>query len=74
MAFPQSGRVIAMPVPSSYNDVTVEKHIRDYTGWVWYDRTFFVPETWSIRAYHVWLRFGGVNYAAAVVFTLYSII
>ena len=60
-----------MPVPSSYNDVTVEKNLRDYTGSVWYDRTFFVPDTWRLQAYHVWLRFGGVQYAASVVSILY---
>lgn len=30
-----TGAVIAMPVPSSYNDVTQDKDIRDHIGWAW---------------------------------------
>ena len=30
-----SGEVIDMPVPSSYNDVTQVKAIREHIGWVW---------------------------------------
>ena len=43
----QTGPVIPMPVPSSYNDVTQDKLLRDFTGWVWYDREFFVPLSWK---------------------------
>lgn len=56
-----------MPVPSSYNDVTVDKQIRDHVGLVWYDKSFFVPESWRQQGYRVWLRFGSVHYAAQVV-------
>lgn len=61
-----SGPTIPMPVPSSYNDLTQLKEIRDYVGVVWYDRTFFVPTSWSENQ-RVWLRFGSVCYAAQVV-------
>ncbi|CAC5363453.1 uidA [Mytilus coruscus] len=37
----KTGPVIPMPVPSSYNDVTQDKSLRDFTGWVWYDKEFF---------------------------------
>uniref|UniRef100_A0A8D8YBZ1 Beta-glucuronidase n=1 Tax=Cacopsylla melanoneura TaxID=428564 RepID=A0A8D8YBZ1_9HEMI len=61
-----TGDVIPMPVPSSYNDVSLEKDVRDHVGIVWYDRTFYVPDTWRHQGYHVWLRFGSVHYAAQV--------
>ncbi|KAJ9592381.1 hypothetical protein L9F63_015949 [Diploptera punctata] len=60
----QTGEVIPMPVPASYNDITQDKNIRDHLGLVWYDRTFFVPEVW--RQNLVWLRFGSVHYTAQV--------
>lgn len=63
----QTGDVISMPVPSSYNDITVSKEIRDHLGVVWYDRTFFAPDSWRQQGYRVWLRFGSVHYSAQVV-------
>ena len=30
-----SGPVIDMPVPASYNDVTQNSSIRDFIGWAW---------------------------------------
>lgn len=53
-----------MPVPSSYNDITEKKDIRDYVGNAWYDREMFVPTSWNKGA--VLLRFGSVNYHAEV--------
>ena len=63
----QTGPTIPMPVPASYNDITQDKAIRDHVGIVWYDRTFYVPQTWNSNLTKVWLRFGGVHYAAEVV-------
>ncbi|MCL2320844.1 MAG: beta-glucuronidase [Oscillospiraceae bacterium] len=37
---------IVMPVPASYNDITTDASIRDHIGNVWYERTFFVPDSW----------------------------
>ncbi|XP_022164061.1 beta-glucuronidase [Myzus persicae] len=62
----KTGPVLQMPVPSSYNDVMVDKKIRDHVGLVWYDRSFFAPESWRQQGYRVFLRFGSVNYAAQV--------
>ncbi|XP_067008358.2 beta-glucuronidase isoform X2 [Anabrus simplex] len=62
----QTGETMPMPVPSSYNDITQDKAIRDHLGLVWYDRTFFVPQSWLQNKNRVWLRFGSVNYAAQV--------
>lgn len=63
--FPQVGKVIQMPVPSSYNDITTSREIRDHVGAVWYQRLFFVPSTWQEQ--RVFVRFGSVNYLAQVV-------
>ncbi|XP_052132709.1 beta-glucuronidase, partial [Frankliniella occidentalis] len=64
--FLQTGEVIPMPVPASYNDVTTERYIRDHVGVVYYDRTFFVPANWDAGSSRVWMRFGSVHYAAKV--------
>ncbi|CAH0563529.1 unnamed protein product [Brassicogethes aeneus] len=58
-------KVILMPVPSSYNDITTDPSIRDHVGIVWYDRTFFVPKYWSDIG-RTWIRFESVSYAAQV--------
>lgn len=59
-----SGDVLQMPVPSSYNDITVEAGVRDYIGWAWYDRNFYVSKGWE--GSRVMLRFGSVHYTAMV--------
>ncbi|XP_066588121.1 uncharacterized protein [Prorops nasuta] len=55
---------IKMPVPSSYNDITTSKILRDHVGTVWYQRSFFVPSSWMGQ--RVFIRFGSVNYLAQV--------
>ena len=35
------------PVPASYNDIFTDIAIREHVGWVWYERTVFVPRGWS---------------------------
>lgn len=60
------GQTIVMPVPASYNDITEDSSLRDHVGTVWYERKFFVPESWKKDSL-VWIRFGSVNYAAIVV-------
>ena len=37
---------LAMPVPASYNDITLDSGLRDYVGWAWYDRTFYASSGW----------------------------
>uniref|UniRef100_A0A8C2Z1L2 Beta-glucuronidase n=1 Tax=Cyclopterus lumpus TaxID=8103 RepID=A0A8C2Z1L2_CYCLU len=34
----ETGPVIDMPVPASYNDITQDPTLRDFIGWVWYER------------------------------------
>ncbi len=45
----QSGPVMDMPVPSSYNDITSSKELQLFVGWVWYDRDFFVSPDWKSK-------------------------
>lgn len=58
-----------MPVPSSYNDMTEDPSLRDHVGTVWYDRNFFIPNSW-IDNNRIWIRFGSVHYEAIVVSSL----
>ena len=53
-----------MPVPSSYNDISTSAAIRDFVGWAWYEREFFVPQRWKTDNLEVKLRFGSVHYTA----------
>lgn len=62
----ESGEVIPMPVPASYNDVGEDRSLRDHVGLVWYDRRFHVPSWWKTSNQRVWLRFSSVHYAAQV--------
>lgn len=55
-----------MPVPSSFNDITQNRALRDYVGWVWYQRSFYAPKSWQTEKRAVYLRFGSVHYFAAV--------
>ncbi|XP_070205768.1 beta-glucuronidase-like [Littorina saxatilis] len=59
-----TGEVIPMPVPSSYNFITTDKSLRDFVGWVWYDRDFYVPPEWQTE--RVILRIGSANYYTTV--------
>lgn len=56
-----------MPVPASYNDITQDRWLRDHVGTVWYDRKFFVPQSWSDSKTLVFIRFGSVHYKSIVV-------
>lgn len=44
--FPQQGlpETIAMPVPSAWNDLFEEQKDRDFVGWVWYEREFYIAQ------------------------------
>ena len=55
-----------MPVPSSYNDVTNNKTLRDFVGWAWYDRQFYVDKAWAVNR-RVVLRIDSAHYYTIVV-------
>jgi beta-glucuronidase len=52
-----------MPVPASYNDVTVDPTVHDHVGDAWYQRTVFVPRGWHDG--RVVLRFDAATHRAA---------
>lgn len=63
----QTGEVIQMPVPSSYNDVTQDRMLRDFVGWVWYDKDVFVSSLWKDpEKIRVVLRFESCHYNCIV--------
>ncbi|XP_051981881.1 beta-glucuronidase [Xyrauchen texanus] len=59
----ETGPVIDMPVPSSYNDITQDVKIRDFIGWVWYEKEVWVPARWiQDEGTRVMLRVGSAHY------------
>ncbi len=55
---------MSMAVPSSYNDVAVTKELRNHVGWVWYERSFTVPN--YMLNERIVLRFGSATHFAKV--------
>ncbi len=53
-----------MPVPASYNDIGVDRSLRDHVGKVWYERDMTVPEAWLNE--RIVLRFGAAAHHAVV--------
>lgn len=65
---PQTGPVIDMPVPASYNDITQDPTLRDFIGWVWYEREVVVPSRWiADKGTRVVIRVGSAHYYSVVV-------
>ncbi|XP_069556769.1 beta-glucuronidase-like [Brachyistius frenatus] len=63
----ESGPVIDMPVPASYNDITQDITLRDFIGWVWYEREVVVPARWvADEGTRVVLRVGSAHYYSVV--------
>lgn len=57
-----------MPVPASYNDITQDAALRDFVGWVWYEREVQVPARWiADEGTRVVLRVGSAHYYSVVV-------
>ncbi|MEQ2200246.1 hypothetical protein XENOCAPTIV_025954 [Xenoophorus captivus] len=56
-----------MPVPASYNDITQDPTLRDFIGWVWYEREVTVPARWiTDEGIRVVLRVGSAHYYSVV--------
>ncbi|WP_257265851.1 sugar-binding domain-containing protein [Endozoicomonas sp. ONNA2] len=53
-----------MAVPSSYNDITTDKALRDHCGDVWYETELYIAEEWQDR--DVFVRFGSATHRAIV--------
>ncbi|XP_066298840.1 beta-glucuronidase-like isoform X2 [Branchiostoma lanceolatum] len=58
----QTGPVIDMPVPASYNDITQDRQLRDFVGWAWYQRSFYAPASWKNVKQRTVLRFESAHY------------
>ena len=54
-----------MPVPSSYNDITQDKALRDFVGWAWYDKEFYFPKELTNK--RIVLRVDSAHYNSIVV-------
>ncbi|XP_021565512.1 beta-glucuronidase [Carlito syrichta] len=56
-----------MPVPSSFNDVGQDGQLRNFVGWVWYERETVLPQRWTQDLNtRVVLRVGSAHYYAIV--------
>lgn len=55
---------LQVPVPASYNDIFVDKNIREHVGWVFYQRHVFVPRGWDTQ--RRFLRFDSATHKARV--------
>ncbi|KAI4814599.1 hypothetical protein KUCAC02_003788 [Chaenocephalus aceratus] len=63
----ETGPVIDMPVPASYNDITQDPTLRDFIGWVWYEREVVVPARWiTDEGTRVVIRVGSAHYYSIV--------
>ncbi len=63
----QTGEALVMPVPSSFNDITHDAELRDFVGWVWYDRQVWMPKAWLDGKTKIMLRVGSAHYNSIVV-------
>ncbi|EXA32751.1 beta-glucuronidase [Fusarium oxysporum f. sp. pisi HDV247] len=55
---------LQVPVPASYNDIFIESNIRNHVGWVYYQRRFTIPLSWSQQRY--FLRFDAATHRGRV--------
>ncbi|XP_056412891.1 beta-glucuronidase isoform X1 [Hyla sarda] len=64
----ESGPVIDMPVPASYNDITQDIGLRDFIGWVWYEKEVWLPSRWleDLATNRIVLRVGSAHYFSVV--------
>ena len=61
-----TGEIIKMPVPSSFNDISQDAKLRDFVGWVWYERNFWVPNLWLDSKQRMFLLFESAHYNTVV--------
>ncbi|XP_073521046.1 beta-glucuronidase isoform X1 [Phyllobates terribilis] len=64
----ETGPVLDMPVPASYNDITQDIGLRNFIGWVWYDKEVWVPRRWleDLASNRIVLRVGSAHYFSIV--------
>uniref|UniRef100_A0A8C5LQI2 Beta-glucuronidase n=1 Tax=Leptobrachium leishanense TaxID=445787 RepID=A0A8C5LQI2_9ANUR len=64
----ETGAVIDIPVPASYNDITQDVTLRDHIGWVWYEKEVIFPSRWveDASTSRIVLRVGSAHYYSVV--------
>ncbi|XP_020862670.1 beta-glucuronidase [Phascolarctos cinereus] len=63
----ESGPVLDMPVPSSFNDLGQDRKLHSFIGWVWYERQVLVPQSWAQDpGTRVMLRISSAHYYTIV--------
>ncbi|XP_042298437.1 beta-glucuronidase [Sceloporus undulatus] len=64
----QSGPVMDMPVPASFNEITQDPNLRRFVGWVWYEKEVLPPIRWlqTETRTRVVLRIGSAHYYSIV--------
>ncbi|XP_069470971.1 beta-glucuronidase [Ambystoma mexicanum] len=63
----ETGPVIDMPVPASFNDITQDPALRNFIGWVWYEKEVWLPRHWvKDDGIRVVLRVGSAHYFSVV--------
>ncbi|XP_061607268.1 beta-glucuronidase isoform X2 [Phyllopteryx taeniolatus] len=63
----ETGPVMDMAVPASFNDITQDPKLRDFIGWVWYEREAVVPARWvTDEGTRTVLRVGSAHYYSVV--------
>ncbi|XP_063809909.1 beta-glucuronidase isoform X2 [Pseudophryne corroboree] len=64
----ETGPVIDMPVPASYNDITQDITLRNHIGWVWYEKEIWLPSRWleDQASSRIVLRVGSAHYFSIV--------
>ncbi|XP_060704267.1 beta-glucuronidase [Hemiscyllium ocellatum] len=64
----ETGPVIDMPVPASYNDISQDHKLRDFIGWVWYEKEVWMPKHWTSpnAGMRIVLHVGSANYYSVV--------
>ncbi|MCI8956949.1 MAG: beta-glucuronidase [Eubacterium sp.] len=55
---------IPMAVPASYNDLFTEEREKEHVGYVWYEKSFVIPNSW--HGQRMVLRFGSATHHATV--------
>ncbi|XP_071946567.1 beta-glucuronidase-like [Antedon mediterranea] len=58
----ETGEVIDMPVPSSFNDITQDRKLRDFVGCVWYEKNFIPPKHWKMVKQRIFIKFESAHY------------
>ena len=61
-----TGDIIKMPIPSSFNDITQDAKLRDFVGWVWYERNFWMPSFWLESKQRIFLLLESAHYNTVV--------